>query len=376
MTTAKPMDLNYLIPHNIQELKPYVAGKTIAEVKKEYELNRISKLASNENRLGCSQLVKDAVLRALQQIQDYPDPIAGELRKKLADRHGVKESEIILAAGSESIISILCKTFFKNGENAVTADATFVGFFVQAGVRGVDLKKVPVTSDYRFDIDAILDAVDEDTKMIYIANPNNPTGTYINKKEYGKLLKGLPNHVLLVMDEAYFEYARSVSDYPNALENRPENVIVLRTFSKAYGLAGLRIGYGFADESLITEMLKTKLTFEPTTTAQFAAYAALDDQDFIEKSVETVKNGINRITRFFDLHDIRYADSISNSVLMILESEVEAVEFTQRMLERGVILRRVNAFGLPNCIRITIGTDDEMDHFEESFKKIYTTQKF
>jgi len=365
------MNIDKLLPDNIKKLKPYVAGKTIAEVKKEYGLERISKLASNENRLGCSSKVKDAVLESLKEIQDYPDPIAGKLRRAIADRNGVKESEVILAAGSESIISILCRTFFKHDDNAVTANATFVGFFVQAGVRGIELKKIPVTDDYCFDVDGILNAIDEKTKMVYLANPNNPTGTYLKADEYKKLVDSIPEHVLLIADEAYYEYAAEVKDYLPAIDYRNENVIILRTFSKAYGLAGFRIGYAIADEKLITEMLKTKLTFEPTAPAQAAAHAAYGDNLFLNRSIEVVKKGRQRLYDFFDAHSVKYEKSISNSVMMILNSEEEAINFTQKMLEQGVILRRINAFGLPECVRITIGTPSEMDHFEESFKQIF-----
>jgi histidinol-phosphate aminotransferase len=364
------MNIEKIIPDNIKKLKPYVAGKTIAEVKNQYGLDTISKLASNENRLGCSPLVKDAVNEALGRIQDYPDPVALKLRKAIADRNGVGENEVMLAAGSESIISILCRTFFKSNENAVTANATFVGFFVQAGVRGVEIKKVPVTEDYRFDVDGLLGAIDGNTKMVYLANPNNPTGTSLTADEYRKLVDGVPENVLLIADEAYYEFAASVPGYLPALDYRRDNVIVLRTFSKAYGLAGLRIGYAIAHRDLIREMMKTKLTFEPTVTAQAAALAAYGDDDFLKYSIGVVEDGRERLYRFFDEHGVNYCRSISNSVMMILENEQKAIDFTQGMLEKGVILRRINAFGLPNCVRITIGTEKEMGHFETAFRQL------
>lgn len=364
------MKMEDILPENIQTLQPYVAGKTIAEVEKRYNPKQISKLASNENRLGCSSKVAGAINNTLNDIQDYPDPSSADLRKKIADLHGVSESEVLLAAGSESIIAILCRTFFKGDENAITAKATFVGFFVQAGIQGVELKRIPLNENYGFDVDAILKAVDKKTKMVYIANPNNPTGTYINKEEYKRLCAELPDDVLLIMDEAYHEFAESVSDYPDSLLYSQQNVITLRTFSKAYGLAGLRIGYAIADERLIHEMMKTKLTFEPAALAQTAAFAALDDQAFIKKSAEMVAEGRQRIYEFFDEHNVNYVPSISNSVMMVLDDEEQAKSFTQSMLELGVILRRTNAFGLPNCIRITIGTDHEMSHFEESYLNI------
>ncbi|MEX0845113.1 MAG: histidinol-phosphate transaminase [Balneolaceae bacterium] len=363
--TGKP-----LVPSNIENLKPYVAGKTIAEVADLYKPKKISKLASNENRLGCSPNVKIAIDEAFKVIQDYPDPIARKLRAKIAERNGVKPENVLVASGSESIISILCKTFFLNRQNAITADATFVGFFVQIGVRGVKLKKIPVTADYRYDVKAIASAIDENTKMVYIANPNNPTGTYITKEEFEWFMQQVPEDVLVVMDEAYFEYARDIDDYPVALDYDYDNIIVLRTFSKAYGLAGFRVGYAIAPEETISNMMKTKLTFEPTTLGQAAALAAFNDLEFISKSVQLAEESKNRLYHFFDEHQVNYVPSVSNSVLMILPTEEEAINFTQKMLERGVIMRRVNAFGLPNCIRITVGMSDEMEHFEQSFLEV------
>ena len=362
--------LNILFPENIKKLKGYVPGKSIAEVKELYQPQKISKLASNENRLGCSSRVEGAVLKALKEIQDYPDPVSRKLRRAIAERNHVNPENIMLAAGSESIISIICRAVFKEHEHAITADATFVGFFVQAGVMGIDVKKIPVTESYAFDVDRILEEVDENTKAVYIANPNNPTGTYIKKTEYNRLIHELPDSVLLIADEAYFEYAKDVEDYPHAADNLKSNIIILRTFSKAYGLAGFRIGYAIAHSDLINMLMKAKLTFEPTSCAQAAALAAYNDTEFLQKSVKMVQTGRENLYRFFDEHQITYVKSISNSVLMCLENESEASEFTQAMLEEGVILRQVSAFGLPNCIRITIGDQDDMQHFQKSFEKV------
>lgn len=360
--TGKP-----LVPKNIEILKPYVAGKTIAEVVDLYKPQKVAKLASNENRLGCSPKVKAAIDEAFKQIQDYPDPVARKLKAAIAERNNVKPENVILAAGSESIISILCKTFFLNKENAITAEATFVGFFVQIGVRGVHLKKIPITSDYKYDLKAIANAIDENTKMVYIANPNNPTGTYNTKEEFDDFIEKVPEDVLVVVDEAYYEYAKDVKDYPRALSYDQNNIIVLRTFSKAYGLAGFRVGYAIAHEDLIKNMMKTKLTFEPTTLGQAAALAAYHDDEFLRESIAVVEKSKTRLYKFFDEHNVNYMPSISNSVMMIMPSEEEAIDFTQKMLEKGVILRRINAFGLPNCIRITVGLPGEMEHFEKSF---------
>lgn len=358
------------VPRRIRDLTPYVAGKTIAEVKKTHGIDKISKLASNENRLGCSPRVKPAVERALKQIQDYPDPEARKLRAEIASKNHVNESEIIIAAGSESILSILCRSLLGTSDNVLTADATFVGIYVQAGVVGAQIKKVKITDEYGFDTEAMLEAIDSNTKMIYIANPNNPTGTYIGKSEYTSFIEQVPDHILIVADEAYFEYAKDIDDYPHALDYRKDNVVVTRTFSKGYGLAGFRIGYAITNADLTAQLMKSKLTFEPTTLAQAAALAALRDESFLSNSVALVERERRRIYDFFDDYNVEYVPSISNSVMINLGSEEKAIHFTQRMLENGVILRRLNAFGLPHCVRITMGTENEMDHFIDSFKGI------
>jgi len=359
-----------LVPDNIKNLKAYVAGKTIKEVDEAYHPSQIAKLASNENRLGCSSLVAPAVQEALQEIQDYPDPAARQLRAELAKKNDVSIENIVVGAGSESIISILCRTFFKNNDIALTADATFVGFFVQANIRGITLQKVPVTSDYRFDVEAIVDAITDCTKMIYIANPNNPTGTYINNREFEYLMDEVPRDILVIMDQAYHEYAYDVDDYPDALDYNYPNVITLRTFSKAYGLAGMRVGYAIAHKEPIANMLKTKLTFEPTAAAQAAAIAALQDEAFLSESRRVVEKGRMQLYDFFDGHNVQYISSISNSVLMICDSEKEAASFTQKMLKKGVILRQTQAFGVPEGVRITIGTEKDMRYFEQCFEDI------
>lgn len=365
-----------LVPHNIRDLSPYIAGKTISEVEAEYNPPEISKLASNENRLGCSSNVQTEVIKALQEIQDYPDPISLHLREVLADINNVETENIVVGAGSESLIANLCRTFFLNNEQAITADTTFVGFFVQANIRGISLKKVPITDDYRYDLEAMAKAITGRTKMIYIANPNNPTGTYVTKSEFERFMRKVPSDVLVVVDEAYFEYAQNISDYPHSMNYGYNNVITLRTFSKAYGLAGFRIGYGIASKEIISQMMKTKLTFEPTTPAQAAALAALGDQTFVKKSRNLINEGKKRLYDFFEQHGVSYIPSISNSVMMVLSTEQQAINFNQAMLEKGVILRRTNAFGLPNGIRITIGRKKEMKHFERSFEKVMKVKEF
>lgn len=360
-----------LVPHNIEELKAYVPGKTIAEVQEQYQPERISKLASNENRLGRSPKVDEAVHNALRIVHDYPDPAARALRSEIAARYSIHTNRIMCGSGSESLLAGLCRTFFQNRENLITADATFIGIYVQAKIRGIKVKRIPLTNAFKFDIKGIVNAIDEQTKMIYIANPNNPTGTYISKNEYQWLLEEVPKDVLIVMDEAYYEYAHTVSDYPDVLTNQPENVIILRTFSKGYGLAGFRVGYAIAEPQIITYLMKTRLAFEPGTLGQAAALAAFRDHDFIQTSTNIVEDGKTDLYRFFDEYSVKYAPSAANFVMIEMPDEETAEYLTHEMLKKGVILRRINAFGLPKCIRITIGLPEEMIHFKSVFKEIY-----
>ncbi len=359
------------VPKHIQQLKPYIAGKTIEEVVAAYHPEKISKLASNENRLGCSEKANQAAVNCQKVIMNYPDPACNLLREKIADRLGVQKEHVIAGSGSEGVMQLIIKTYFEPHQHAVTASATFIGFLVLINSRGVGLRQIPVTPDYRFDLDAIADAITPDTKMVYLANPNNPTGTYVTKAEFEQFMKRVPDDVLIIMDEAYFEFASMLPDYPNSLDYRFDNVITLRTFSKAYGLAGYRIGYGVAHPDVIATLMKVKLPFEPALPSQHAALGALDDEDFLSRTRQMVESGRERLYRFFDSHDVTYVRSASNSVMAVFDDEAEAVRFTDEMLKKGVILRRLPAFGLPNCVRITVGLDHEMDHFEEAFKEVF-----
>jgi len=358
------------VPKHIQNLKPYIAGKTIEEVVEAYRPERISKLASNENRLGCSQKANEAAVACQKVIMNYPDPACNLLREKIAARLGVGKEHVIAGSGSEGVMQLIIKTFFEPHEHAITASATFIGFLVLVNSRGVGLRQIPVTEDYRFDLDAIADAITKDTKMVYLANPNNPTGTYFTKDEFEAFMKRVPNDVLVIMDEAYFEFASMLDDYPDSLSYRFDNVITLRTFSKAYGLAGYRIGYGVAHPDIIATLMKVKLPFEPALTSQHAAMGALDDPGFLADTLKMVENGRQRLYAFFDENNTNYVRSASNSVMAVMDSEEEAIHFVDEMLKRGVILRRLPAFGLPHCVRITVGLDEELDHFEQAFKEV------
>lgn len=364
-----------LVPDHIQQLQPYAPGKTIAEIKERYNPPRIAKLGSNENQLGCSPQALEAARNSLQNIASYPDPISRKLCHSLAGKLNVSPDNIILGNGSNGIIHYMVKAFMSGQDEAMTATGTFVGFFVAATINNIPIQRIALTDDYRYDLEAMADAVRPETKMIYIANPNNPTGTYVTKTEFETFMYRIPDEIMIVVDEAYFEYAILNENYPRALDYSHPNLIVLRTFSKAYGLAGLRIGYAVARKEIIGVLNKVKPTFSPSLPAQAAALAAIEDQDFITKSVEVVRKGREQLYRLFDEFNITYAASSANSVMMLLNSAEEAKHFNDAMVKKGVIIRPLSGFGLPNAIRITIGDELDMDHFEECFREVAEAQQ-
>lgn len=360
-----------VVPKHIIDLQPYKAGKTLQEVLDVYKPKRIAKLASNENRLGCSKSALEAAKATFDNIMNYPDPASKELRAEIAKIHGIKPENIITGSGSEGVMSLITRTFFQDSDQALTAAGTFIGFWVLIQSRGLKLVKIPLTANYAFDLEALASAITADTRVVYLANPNNPTGTYFTKQEFEWFMARVPEHVLVIMDEAYYEYAKDYPDYPDSMKYRMDNVITLRTFSKGYGLAGFRVGYGMAHEELIGNLTKVKLPFEPSTVAQAAAVAALKDADFIQKSVELVEKGKTRLYEFLDTKDLRYVKSASNSVMLVFESVEKAALFTDKMLEKGVVLRHLVAFGIPEGVRITMGLDEDMAQFEQVFDEVF-----
>ncbi|MDZ7264253.1 MAG: histidinol-phosphate transaminase [candidate division KSB1 bacterium] len=359
-----------LVPRHIETLEPYQAGKSIAELQRQLGLKRIVKLASNENPLGASPKAIQAMIDSLAGIHRYPNPDCYDLRQALAERFDVRINNVITGHGSEGIMSVILRTFMLDDEEAISSEGTFIGFRVLAQSRGIQLRTVPL-KDYRFDLEAIADQINEKTKIIYLANPNNPTGTIFTVREFLNFIKKVPPNVLIICDEAYFEFAQYDPIYPDSMKYRLDNVITLRTFSKAYGLAGIRIGYGFAHDHLINNLMKVKLPFEPSIPAQAAGLAALSDQDFVENYIKLSREGLEFFYDLFDRLGIPYIKSHANFVTIILESEARAAELNEKLLCCGVIVRPLKAFGLPNCIRITTGLEQENRFFARALKKVW-----
>src|ERR1700676_5160461 len=332
-----------LVPPYIESLRPYEAGRNAEEIQHEFGLKRVSKLASNENPLGTSPLALEAMARTMESLNLYPNG-GLELRRVLAEKFDLKTENVIAGSGSEGIMSNIIRTFLCDEDEVLTTEAAFIGFQVLAKSRGVKYRTVPYR-DWHYDLAALAREINERTKIIYLANPNNPTGTIFSNQEFDAFYRHVPERVLIILDEAYFEYAKDTPRYPDSMHYRYDNVITLRTFSKIYGLAGVRIGYGFAHEELISNLLKVKLPFEPSTLAQAAGIAALADKEFLHRSLELNARGLRLLTD--SLRDIGLAvvPSEANFVMVEFADGAQAARVVEDLLAQGVIVRPLAAFG-------------------------------
>lgn len=346
------------IPRHIETLQPYIAGKPIEELAREKRLPRIVKLASNENPLGPSPRAIEAARAALAESYRYVDPGSYRLVHALATKFGKSPVQIICGAGIDALLSYMITAFADVGDEVLTSQGTFIGIYVNTRKQHRQLIQVPLKDD-AYDLPAIREAISPRTRIVYLANPNNPTGTIFTRREFEVFMASVPPEVLVILDEAYTTYASGNPDYPNGFSYNSNNLIVARTFSKDFGLAGLRVGYAVGPERLIQTLYKVKLPFEPNYIAQEAAAAALDDHDFLRKTVDLNQRNLARMrTRFAEL-GIQQVKSEANFILLLLPSEKFAVDFNLACLDRGLIVRHVKSFGIPNGVRINTGTDDE-----------------
>ncbi len=345
------------IPQHIQSLRPYEPGLSAQEVKERYGVENAIKLASNENPLGTSPKALEYAQRALFDMARYPDG-GLTLRKSLAERFDVKLENVIVGAGSEGIIANIVRTFLADNDEILTTEAAFLGFQVLARGRGVAYRTVPYRN-WTYDLPAIANAITKRTKLIYLANPNNPTGTFFTRAQFEEFYSRVPERVLIILDEAYFEFAASNPAYPDSMHYRFDNVITLRTFSKAYGLAAARVGYGFAHGNLISPLLKVKLPFEPAGPSAAAALGALEDREFLERSIDSNRCGLAFLNRSMREIGCDVVPSATNFLMMVLEDEVQAETLFNALLRRGVIVRPLRATGLAHCLRISVGTQEE-----------------
>ena len=362
-----------LVPPYIESLKPYVAGRSTEDVQREYGLERVIKLASNENPLGPSPLAVAAIQSDTACLNLYPNG-GLDLRRELAQRYDLKIENVIAGSGSEGIMSNIIRAFLCDEDEVLTTEAAFIGFQVLAKSRGVTYRTVPYRN-WAYDLPALAGAINDRTKIIYLANPNNPTGTIFTKAEFDDFYRHVPERVLIILDEAYFEYAMDNPRYPNSMHYRYDNVITLRTFSKIHGLAGIRIGYGFAHEELIRNLLKVKLPFEPSTLAQVAGIAALSDREFVHRSLGLNARGLRFLTDPLRSMGFDVVPSEANFVMAPMAGPEQASALVEDLLRQGIIVRPLTAFGLPQCIRISTGTDEENQLCVEAIQKVATKEE-
>lgn len=342
----------------LQHIQPYHPGKPIWEVQKELGINRVIKLASNENPIGPSPKAIEAISNSLLGINRYPDANATNLKEAIASHFQLQMEQIILTNGADEIITLISETFLEEGDEVIVPSPSFSEYDFGAHLMGAKVVSVSLGEQFEYDIEAIISAVTEQTKMIYICSPNNPTGTYIPKGQLQQLLDSLPEQVLVVFDGAYSHYAES-DDYTNGLEfvSLGYPIVVLQTFSKIYGLAGIRVGFGVAPEAIIHNILKVKEPFNVNMLAQVAAAAAIADDSHIQTSQEVNKYGREWLYREFSNLELHYIESMSNFVLVKIGTNAKNVY--EKLLAKGIIVRYGGTWGLPEYIRISVGTSKE-----------------
>lgn len=363
-----------MVPERVRALASYVPGKPIQQAEAESGMKMI-KLGSNENPFGPSPLAIQAMESAAQSVHLYPDNDMTALRERLAAHHGLLPDQLIVTAGSTNLLDILARTLLAPGLNAVTSERSFIVYPIVTRAAGAELRQVPCRDD-GFDLDAIADAIDSDTRIVFIANPNNPTGTLIPAKEMDRFLDRLPENVVVALDEAYFEYAdwlareRSV-DYSHALDyvRHERNVVVLRTFSKAHGLAAARIGYGMGPAELITYFARLKTAFIVNSVGGAGALAALDDHEHSEKSMRNNSSQLALLTG--QLREMGYAVRESWGNFIYIETGEDASALARLLQMNGIIVRPLTGtWCAPTAIRVTIGSPEENLKFIEALQRI------
>lgn len=356
-----------LVSDEIEALVPYPPGKPIEEVERELGIRNSIKLASNENPFGPSPKAVEAIAGAVKNLHRYPDGGCFYLKERLAKRIGVKPENLIIGNGSNEIIELVIRTFLRPGEEAVMGNPSFAVYPLAVPAAGGKKIEVPL-KNLTHDLDAMADAITNRTRIVFIANPNNPTGTIVTKIQLKRFMDRLPEGVILVLDEAYYEFVTD-PEFPKSLGYFREgrNVVILRTFSKIYGLAGLRIGYGVAPEKLVFYMNKVRQPFNVNSLAQIAAMAAIEDEEHLKRSQKNNMDGLNYFFREMKAMGLEYVHTQANFLLIKVGKGKEVYD---ALLKQGVIVRPMASYGLGEYIRVTVGKPEENKRFVEAIKKV------
>ncbi len=354
----------------VEALTPYVPGKPVEELQRELGLERVVKLASNEGPFPPFPSALEAMARSAQDLNRYPDGGVYSLQAALAARHGVAFDQVCAGAGADGCIDMLCQAVLDPGDEIVCCWPSFPSYVIYARKQGAVPVTVPLRND-RYDLGAMLDAISPRTKIVYVCHPNNPTGTMNTTDELAAFFDRVPEHVLVVLDQAYFEYVDR-PDYTDAVETtvkRGRRALVLRTFSKIYGLAGLRVGYAVGPRDVCAAMTKTRRPFDVTTTAQVAALASLDDAGEIARRRALNVEGLGRLAVTLREHGLEPADGAVGNFLYVDVGE-DAGALYERLLREGVIVRPLHGFGAPTAIRVSVGTPEENEVFAVALGRV------
>ena len=353
----------------VASIRPYEPGKPIKEVERELGLVHVIKMASNENPLGPSRRAIRAMRRALREAHRYPDGSSFYLKRRLAEELGIGESQLIIGNGSNEIIELLARGFLSEGDEVISSACSFLVYPLITRTCGAEFIEVPM-KDFRYDLKGILERITERTRIIFVANPNNPTGTYVTQEEVENFINKVPKDIVVCFDEAYFDFVEA-KDFPYLLfqvkTERP-NLVVLRTFSKSFGLAGVRIGYGMAAPELVQYLHKVRQPFNVNSIAQAGALAALDDRLFLWRTKGLVSRGKRYLYRRFKRYGFTFLPSQANFVLV--DTGHDAEEVFQFFLREGVIIRSMKAYGLPTWIRVSVGRRSENARFIRTLRKM------
>jgi histidinol-phosphate aminotransferase len=354
---------------SVNGLTPYQPGKPVEDVQRELGLERVIKLASNEGPFGPFSAAQEAIARVTVELNRYPDGGVYRLHAALAERHGVGIDEVCVGAGADGCIDMLSQAILDPGDEIVCGWPSFPSYVIYARKQGAETTLVPLV-EHRYDLDALLAAVTPRTKLVYICHPNNPTGTMNTTAELDAYFERVPEHVLTVVDQAYFEYIDR-PDYPDAIERYLEHgrrAVVLRTFSKIYGLAGLRVGYAVGPRSVCGSLAKVRRPFDLTTPAQVAAFASLGEDAEIARRRAVNTQGLARLESLLREHGLEPVPSVGN--FLYVETGGDAVELFDRLLHEGIIVRPLAGFGSPSAIRISVGTPEELDVLADALGRV------
>lgn len=353
----------------IETLKPYVAGRPISEVKRELGLKEVTKLASNENPYGCSEKAKEAIIKAAGESNIYPDGSAYDLRQALSLKLCISPDELVFGTGSDGLLELIGKAFLSEGDEAVMPTPSFSLYETNTLSEGAKAVKIPLTKEYKMDLEKMYDAITDKTRVIWLCNPNNPTGEISTGDEIDAFINKVPKDILIVLDEAYYEFAKGRGGYGEHIKGRSENVIILRTFSKIYGLAGLRCGYGIADKNVIKEIEKVRSPFNVSIVAQYAATASLTDDDFVNFTLAENEKNLKYLCDEFTKMGLYYIPSYTNFVAV--KTPVKSVDAYNALMKKGYIVKGGHTLALEEgFLRVTVGTKNECEGFIKALLEV------